>query len=50
MCVSGQLEGWHLAFHHVGSKALTQTVRLGGRDLYLLSHLTGPCSFLLPKN
>lgn len=31
-----------LPSHHVGPETRTQVVRLGGRYLYLLSHLTGP--------
>lgn len=32
-------------FHHVDSEVRTQAVRLGGKHLYLLTHLTGPTHY-----
>lgn len=42
--------GFLHSIHHVGSEVLTQIVVFGGTCLYLLSHLTGPLSLILPKN
>lgn len=45
MRMRGQLSGVP-SFHHVGSKALTQASKLGGKCLYQLSDLAGALSFL----
>lgn len=36
-----------LCFHHVGSEIQTQIVRLGGKNLEPLSHVTALCLFIL---
>lgn len=41
------VQGLVLSFHHVGTRVLGQVIRCGGRHaLYLLSHLTGPYTYV----
>lgn len=48
MKVKGQLAGVGLAFHHVGLRDRTQVIRLGSKNLSLLSPLSAQQTFLSP--
>lgn len=43
LCEQWQVCGGQLSFHHADPRDWTQVLRLGGKDLYLMTHIFNTC-------